>query len=466
MKKSILLMVFAIFAFLSFGEDFEETKQPQSQNTQDEINIEQNKIEKNEINAEQGEQNAISSRTVSKINFNGLKKTKDSYLQPKYKKYIGKTKAEIDLHDLETELQGEGIFETISIQFSDSNSANETSLEIDVTEKITFIPLPFMMYSSSGIIAGAMVMDTNAFGVKDTLMLGGFYASTSITGMGMFAIPAIERVHPGMQIFTSVSKNYPKVKDIHDEKVLEFDNFAIDSTMSVFNKLGRFNTLGLAFAFKYLKNDSEDSFDSIGSATIASAGLTYSISMSDWNGFFMSTHSMNITSMFSKYFGTEDESELTSVSQTHSLSCSVQQPVFSPKVRFCAGLSGAFTKALDGKSAHIAEAKKRASAGVTILSGDFKTDAIFGGTLGFEAALLTFKFGLISAFANYEFVWADDFSEKISFSNFRDLHFCQGPSAGMRLYLSKIALPALSMAISYNASERYWQYAFSVGMSI
>ncbi len=464
MRKSILLTVFAFFVFFSYAEDFEEALQEQQSTEQQQI-------------TEQTAQEAASGRIVSKIDFIGLTKTRDSYLQLRYKKYIGMRVDEIDLRELETQLQSEGVFESIVIDVIDGTEdgsspsfdedGNPTAkIEVSVSEKITFIPLPFAMYSSSGLIAGGMVMDTNAFGVKDTLMLGGFFASTSLTGMGMFSKPAIERVRPGFQFFTSISKNTPNVRNLKNEEVLDFENFAVSCSLGIFNKIDKFNTFGLSLGFNYLKNDTEGDFESIGSATIGSAGLAYSLSKSDWNGFFMSTSSINLSASLSKYFALDDEASLASVVQNYAAAFSTQKPFLSDRFRLLAQVSGACVVAPEKKSAHIVEAKKRSAAGVSILSGDFKTDMIFGGTAGFEAALATFKFGLISLIGKYEVVWTEDFSKNLAFYELEDVEFCHGPSAGLCLYLSKIAFPALSMNISYNVSESYWQYSFSLGMSM
>jgi len=258
MRKSILLTVFAFFVFFSYAEDFEEIPQEEQSTEQ---------------NGEQPAQEADSGRIVSKIDFIGLTKTRDSYLQLRYKKYIGMKVDEIDLHELETQLQSEGVFESIVIDVIDGTEdgsspafdedGNPTAkIEVSVSEKITFIPLPFAMYSSSGLIAGGMVMDTNAFGVKDTLMLGGFFASTSITGMGMFSKPAIERVRPGFQFFTSISKNTPNVRNLKNEEVLDFENFAVSCSLGIFNKIDKFNTFGLSLGFNYLKRQQSARLDS------------------------------------------------------------------------------------------------------------------------------------------------------------------------------------------------------------
>ena len=62
-----------------------------------------------EQNQEQISENII----ISKINFSGLKKTRNSYVQSKVKKFIGNPLTEDELHELETAIQLEGIFNEI-----------------------------------------------------------------------------------------------------------------------------------------------------------------------------------------------------------------------------------------------------------------------------------------------------------------------------------------------------------------
>ena len=46
-----------------------------------------------------------------------------------------------------------------------------------------------------------------------------------------------------------------------------------------------------------------------------------------------------------------------------------------------------------------------------------------------------------------------------------DYEFHHGPNGGAKIYLAKIAFPALAMGVSYNVRKNYWQFAAAMGMS-
>ena len=61
---------------------------------------------------------------ITELSIEGLKKTKDSYIRPQFQKYVGKTIEEVSLHEIETTLQAEGIFDKIDVQLSKIDDQN------------------------------------------------------------------------------------------------------------------------------------------------------------------------------------------------------------------------------------------------------------------------------------------------------------------------------------------------------
>ena len=166
--------------------------------------------------------NFLFSETVSSIKFTGLKKTKESYMQNLLKDFVGKDSGEINLNEIETILQAEGLFSEINLNFENAeNSAiagesensgdaekteNSTvTLNVTLKEKITFLPLPFASYSSDGFMGGFMLMNMNAFGRKNNLILGGVFSKNTQMGLLMFSKPAGDLKHPGFGTFTNFS---------------------------------------------------------------------------------------------------------------------------------------------------------------------------------------------------------------------------------------------------------------------
>jgi len=400
----------------------------------------QNQNEKPEIN-----QNL----KVTKINFHGLKKTKNFYIQSKVKKFLNMKAADFDWHGLETALQLEGLFDDIQISMKEI-SETEASVEVSLKEKITFIPLPFAMYSSSGFAGGLMVMDTNAFGLKNMFMFGGLYSKSSIMGMAMFSRPPQQNGIPGFSIFLSTSKDENTLVNLDDEEVLKYDAVNLSSRASITEQIGEFNTISLEGFFKSLSASQAGDFQEIDSLNSAGAGLSWQASKSDWNGWFMSSCGAGFSAGITLYSSKSDYR----FGKTISANLRVQKPVLAiSRLRFYSAVSAFY-----GKDQHISSYNGGGAGAVSILPGKFRTSEIAGGNAGFEFALFKGKIGTLSVYGDYQAVSARDFDD--------DFCFMHGPNGGIRVYLAKIAFPALALGVSYNVTKNCAQFAAAMGISM
>ena len=154
-KSSLVFLLFISISLLSPAQENQSAEQIETAEAGDDS--------KTELN-----QNLI----VSKINFIGLKRTKDSHVQSKVSKYKGKPLSEIDMHKFETDIQLIGLFDDIHYS-TEQISDTEAQINVSVKEKITFIPMPFAMYSTStGFMAGGVVLDSNLFGKQYMFNVG------------------------------------------------------------------------------------------------------------------------------------------------------------------------------------------------------------------------------------------------------------------------------------------------------
>lgn len=403
---------------------------------------------------------------VTEISFTGLTRTRESFLKKEYEKHLGKTVSETNLHDIENDLQSEGLFETFSVSFRDIDGQS-AGIVVEVTEKMTFIPLPFAMVSSGGFSAGAIVMDTNAFGVKDMFMVGGFYSSSSIAGIASVARPPRNDGTPGLSAFASVSKNEPKVVGLDNKNALEYRNLSGSAKLSVAEKITEKNMLSVSAGFSTISADERDGKPaaSVDSAKIGSLSASWNFLMSDWNGWFSSATKISAEFSASKYFGLDDESELSGIVADANMQLGFQKPFISERLRAVGKIAGDFVLPQRQKSAHISEYKGGSAVGCTILPDKFLTDKIIGASIGIEFALKKYSFGLSSLYANYEAVLTKDFSLGTD-TDFSMDEFCHGPNAGIRLYLSKIAFPAVALGMSYNVTKKYGQFTAALGISM
>ena len=404
--------------------------------------------------AENKETQIDSSLIVSKINFIGLKKTRNSYIQSKVSKFTGKSIAETDIHALETAIQLEDLFDDIQIS-TEQTSETEAQVTVFVKEKITFVPLPFAMYSSSGFVAGGLVMDTNAFGQKDMFMLGGFFSNTSKTAMASFTKQSKTKGVPTISLFVIGSKSSPEWENLDDDIILKYDAFSFNANLKLSEKLSEHFSFSNGYGFKYLSTDDASGYAGFSPESITAGsvfiGLDYS--KSDWNGVFMSTNSVSILAEVG--FTNSDDKDYR-FPLRFSFAVGEQHPIFTKRLRMYQHYSGFY-----GRKNHLSDFRGRGDGSVLILPGDFATEKIIGGNAGLEVAIAKFNWGMISLYSDYQVVFTQDFD----IFDEGDYEFHHGPNGGAKIYLAKIAFPALAMGVSYNVRKNYWQFAAAMGMS-
>lgn len=387
---------------------------------------------------------------ISKINFSGLRKTRDSYVQSKVKKFLGNPLTDEELHELETAIQLEGIFNEIKIE-SEQISGTEAQINVSVKEKITFIPLPFAMYSNSGYLAGGIVLDTNAFGRKDMFMLGGFLTNTAKTGMVSFSKQAKGHGIPGFSLFFSGSKRAPEYQNLDKKVVLKYNDVLFNFVFALTEKIGEH--FSFTNDFKFVSSTTDDHSDFPGatpeSIKLGATSLSFGYSNSDWNGIFMSTNSASISTEFG--LTNSDFSEFRHPI-SFSFSIGEQHTIFTDRLRFYQKYSGFYAK-----DYNIAMFKEQNAGSVNILPGDFSTDRIIGGNMGLEVALKKFSWGMLSLYGDYQLVYTRDTDQEYKFEH--------GPNAGTRVYLAKIAFPALAMGLAYNVPHTRWQFSAAMGVN-
>ena len=459
MKRFFVIVFFAALPFFVFAQN-------QSQEFNDKIRVESEIKAENESNLKDSEEKSAESKSgiensladsgfiIKKINFSGLKKTRDSYIQSKVKKFIDTPLSEENLHDLETAIQLEELFDDIQISTARTGE-NEAEIYVSVKEKITFIPLPFAMASSSGFMAGGMVMDTNAFGRKDMFMFGGFFSNSSKTLMASFSKPAKDHGIPGFSVFASGSQSNPELVDLEEETIYKYKSLAASGGFSLTEKIGEHFSFSNGFNFKYISAKDDDDYPDMEpeSLKIGSTTLSFGYSSADWNGVFMSTNSASVSAEFGL---TNSEDDDYRYPMGFSFAIGEQHPLFFERFRMYQQFSGYY-----GKKNHISQFKSGSAASVNILPSSFLTEKIVGGKAGFEIAIAKFSWAMLSLYADYQVVYTKE-NTLLDDNEYELMH---GPNGGVKFYLSKVAFPALGIGLAYNATKKYWQFAAALGMS-
>lgn len=379
---------------------------------------------------------------VSEVRFEGLKKTKESYVQKLLEKYTGMEEENVDIKEIETLLQAQGLFSEINVSLSsEGDETPHTVIVVKVKEKITFLPLPFASYSSDGFMGGFMLMNMNAFGKKYTLVGGGVFSPSVQTGMLAFSKPAVDIRHPGLSFYTSLSRKNLKFLDFAGNTVMDNKYFTAAADLSVSEKLLPFFTCSIGSHFDMADVLETDDYP----ALYQWAGtMSFSLQNVDWNGWYLISQSANLRGELG---WSSDEKLIGGCSFKGEL-----QIPFVPRIRGILSGSGAFTY-----NQNEVFWLSKSSGGSSILDSKFRTDFIAGTSFTVETALLKRKFGTVSLYGSYEYVIAHDFDDTFKSAS--------GPGFGGKLYLQQVAFPAVVMGAAYNINRNKWQYVISVGVN-
>lgn len=387
----------------------------------------------------------VTSQPIEQITFEGLKKTKESYLQKVLESFYGSEADEETLHKIETALQAEGIFETIKVQ-----PIEEGLINISVKEKITFIPLPFVTVSNGKWMGGGMLLNMNAFGNKTTLVTGGFVSSTMFMGMLLLSKPAAGKDGWGWTVYAGASKNLNEYTDIQDRDFLKLRQNTGDISTSLSKKLSDFTTVSFGIGTTIKKMEEEDGWllpvdKDNRTSFIVKAQTSLSHGKNDWNGWYLNSKTA--------YLNAEKDYNLHANKDFTKLNASIMfQQELTKRLRFASAVAGEYNTASD-----ITLWGSGMSAAVTILPPNFASAELIGTNAGLELAVKKFKFGILSLYSNYQICTAKDVDKEFNLNH--------GISGGTRLYLSKIAFPAFAIVVSKNFSTNKVYWNGSLGIS-
>lgn len=379
-------------------------------------------------------------RTVVDLKIDGLKKTKESYVHRILSEYIGKKESEVKIKEIETILQEQNLFSEISVSLLSEENSEKCILNINVKEKITFIPLPFVSVSKDGLMGGFVLMDMNALGKKYNYMAGGVFSKTIQMGMTSFSKPALDLKHPGFSVGASVGNRNQEINDFMGNEYISFSSLTCSLNFAITEKINRFLNVSGGASYTLNKTWDED-FDSLSQW---SGFSSFELKKTEWNGWFMITNSFS---------GRGDWGYSTEGEFIHGYSgkIQVQVPVME-KSRMSLKMAGAmdFNKDIRFQSG-------KSSVGTSVLDSKFRTDGIMCFYMDFERAVLQKKAATVSVYGSYESVIARDVDDEIELAH--------GPGGGLLIYLKQIAFPAVAFGFAYNMPQNVWQYVVSLGVS-
>lgn len=405
------------------------------------------------LSAQEGEvaPEVISTREearITRISFAGLKRTRESYMQTVLQKYLGIPARELDLGSVEVTLRDQGLFSEIAA-VCEADGSGECTLRITVKEKISFLPIPFAMYSSgTGFMGGLAVIDTNAFGVRDTYLFGGAFSKSMQTAITMFSKPSLSLKKPGFNASALFVHSGSELHDGNDSLVLDYRTIGGKASVSLTDKLSEHMSAAIGARYAYTNVSLEEDYAAYASVFKThhafSATAEWSARFPEANEWFLSEKSIRLSGDLT-FFSTGGNS------QSMNAQFTFQQPLPAARLRILAKGAGHISR---GEPFSMWESQ--AAVGTTIMPSDFASQKMLGIHLGVEFGIVKAKIATFSIYGLYEQFFGEDFDGS-GILNF-------GYSAGVKMYLSKIAFPALSAGVSHNLSQRRLKFSAVFGI--
>jgi hypothetical protein len=385
---------------------------------------------------------------ITTVSVSGLKRTKPYIIENPLQKFIGRDAESIDTNEVFALVKSTGVLEPLSIEIVDNQEEGGKTLVVTVQDKWSIFPIPIVGVSSSGWSAGGVLIDANAFGVKDTMMAMGLFGGGDITTSVMYinSPDSIGKFGWNVMGFFSLQEN--ENTDQTGKQVLQrYNSMSIHPLFGLSYLMSEHIVPSLSLSYQYVTL--RDTENPINAPENGVQGITLSPSIgirnnSTWDGYFLNEKQVSLKYDYTFVIGGDD---VHSVSLTAAFNHSI-----IPGFRFTAKSGIVFAT----PSASPFFASSPMSAAVNILPTDYYAANFAGISLGLEKYLFNFSQGTLSLSATYQAVY--------SHGDLLAHQFDHGPAAMVSMYFSKLALPAIGLGGAYNVSKNTWQYAFNAGM--
>lgn len=370
----------------------------------------------------------------------GLTRTKARIAEQPLQKYVGLLASEVDLTEAQGRIVALGILEPISLGFTEAAEGG-VYLRAEVKEKWSLIPLPMVLYSSSGeLSAGAMIMDANAFGINDKFVAGGLYKTNGWLALLLYD-HRFREGSPGWNGFGMYSRDIRRDTDQREAVIRECALDALTIRGGAAYRFFERYSASLSLSYHDAALGEADIYSPDAEARFISLGPAIAFRQTHWDGYLLSEQSASL-----RYAAQFD----CAGPVLHALSvAALYEKPLVPGFRLT-GKAGL-------RYAPQAPFLFASAPPVEILPQTYRIWHYAAGALGLEKYLFKIPWGTLSVLASYQFAYSHspDFASQID----------HGVTGGIRFYLSKLAVPALGVAGAYNIAKNHGLFSFSLGMS-
>lgn len=382
---------------------------------------------------------------ITAVRVEGLKRTRPAMVRRLLAEFEGVDAATLDKERVALVLLDTGLFEDVRVDANAEDGSGGRALQVTVSEKWSVIPVPAFAATADGITAGAAVIDANAFGLADTLVAVGLVLPTGWMASAAYVDSSADARSPRLSYSAYVSRQDRRVQDERSAELARWASSELDLSFSAEFPLLRGAGLSAGIAFRERAAEAADgsafSPPPPGRAVAGKAGAFYR--STSWDGVFISEASAYLQASWS--YGLEGASWPAAEFRSR------WELPFVPGFR--ARLSAAGIWAPDSPAVFESDPF---AAGTALLPGRFAAASLAGAEAGLELRALKLPFGSVSALASYQAAAARG-------SRVGDV-LAYGPAAGLRLYIAKVAVPAVDVGAAWNLATGIPRFSFGIGM--
>lgn len=388
-------------------------------------------------------------RIINDIVVKGNRKTKKSEIINKINVKAGKYLSEFDPEHSVQELRRLKLYSKIKIEYIPLEE-KLVNITIIVDEKISLIPLPFMRFTGDSKTYGFMLMDLNFFGYQKNLWVGGFWETEGFNYLLGYMDPSVMGSNYFLNIITSTGNKEFENAD------REGDIYRIYRAKSSFSSLSLGYKLSDNWKFAILNryynlrvdNDYNESINPPQSGRFYKPGANVEFDNLYFSRLF--NYGMKARIEYERGIvlneGAGDFDHVNTFVEYNLEACKEDRFIFN--------ISGG-----TGNDPAILFKQIAGSPGFrTLPYGKVFTNKYLAGSINYEIPLHKGRFLTSTAIGFYE-------GGGMRNDNTGEVDYFYGPGGGFRLYLKKIAFPAVGFNAAYNIITKNSEFSLSIGFS-
>jgi hypothetical protein len=387
---------------------------------------------------------------LTDITVNGLSRTKIRTVLNITGLKMGMTVDENTADDVRQKLLEVGIFRNdISVLLTEK--ADETAeIDIILSDRWTFIPLPVGFVSSDSWLAGAVLIESNLAGLNQTLVAGTFISGDTVLGFGAWNIPDFYKSTNSFGISGSYYLGLEEYLDVTGNNTLaSFDKSELSTRMKIGNTFLSELDWEYSTGINWFKGESsQDIFKNFDKNQMFwQNSLTFGWDNLYYMSFFNRGWSIKLkNTLHTAFQDMKTEPELGfSLARNFVL---LEKHLLKAKIN-----SGWQTKNREIPISIGGSEGNRA-----LPTGNVAVSNYVNGIISVEPVVLKLSWGIFTTPAYYE---AGIFTPYLE----DEPVFWHGPGIGFRFYVDKVAIPALGADFTWDLQNKSFRVAVSIGGS-